>query len=216
LPVEHYDRVLYPLQDKVIGFFKATPFYLTGGTALSRGYYNHRYSDDLDYFINDHPDFVRVAERQIAKLSAAFHDIHIALRGDNFVRLFVSAERMKIEMVNDVPAHIGGLIDHSLLGVIDSRENILANKITALVDRGMPKDVADIYVLLKDDLSIRKALMDADSKAAGISPLLIAKIFAEFNYSLLDTEIKWITPVPSQMIRDYLMVISQKIVQGRV
>jgi len=80
----------------------------------------------------------------------------------------------------------------------------------------MPKDVADIYVLLKDDLSIRKALMDADSKAAGISPLLIAKIFAEFNYSLLDTEIKWITPVPSQMIRDYLMVISQKIVQGRV
>ncbi|HPK45112.1 MAG TPA: nucleotidyl transferase AbiEii/AbiGii toxin family protein, partial [Spirochaetota bacterium] len=26
------------------------PFYLTGGTALSRGYFNHRYSDDIDLF----------------------------------------------------------------------------------------------------------------------------------------------------------------------
>jgi len=28
-----------------------TPFFLTGGTALSRHYYNHRYSDDLDLFV---------------------------------------------------------------------------------------------------------------------------------------------------------------------
>jgi len=33
-----------------------TPFYLTGGTALSRGYFNHRYSDDLDLFVNNHKD----------------------------------------------------------------------------------------------------------------------------------------------------------------
>jgi len=26
-----------------------TDFFLTGGTALSRGYYHHRYSDDLDF-----------------------------------------------------------------------------------------------------------------------------------------------------------------------
>ncbi|MDR2191280.1 MAG: nucleotidyl transferase AbiEii/AbiGii toxin family protein [Endomicrobium sp.] len=30
-----------------------TPFYLTGGTAISRGYYNHRYSDDLDFFVKN-------------------------------------------------------------------------------------------------------------------------------------------------------------------
>ncbi|MDR1421550.1 MAG: nucleotidyl transferase AbiEii/AbiGii toxin family protein, partial [Coriobacteriales bacterium] len=29
-----------------------TPFYLTGGTALSRIYYAHRFSDDLDFFVN--------------------------------------------------------------------------------------------------------------------------------------------------------------------
>ena len=30
-----------------------TGFYLTGGTALGRCYLNHRYSDDLDFFVND-------------------------------------------------------------------------------------------------------------------------------------------------------------------
>ncbi len=216
MPAERYDKILYPLQDQVIPLFRDTPFYLTGGTALSRGYFQHRYSDDLDYFLNDHSDFSRLVERQVAKLAAVFKDTHIALRGDNFARLFVSPERMKIERINDVPAHIGALVSHPALGVIDSKENILANKITALIDRSLPKDVADLYTLLKDGLSIKKALLDADSKAAGISPLLVAKILAEFDYSLLDTEIKWITPAPSSLIRDYLTDLAQKIVKGEV
>jgi hypothetical protein len=102
-----------------------------------------------------------------------------------------------------------------VLGIIDSKENILANKITALVDRGLPKDIVDLYVLLKDGLSVKKALLDAGSKAAGISPLLVAKILAEFDYSLLDTEIKWTTPVPSSIIRDYLTDTAKKIVEGK-
>ena len=47
-----YNR-LYLLQDK---FFKLwvhldLPFYLTGGTALGRFYLNHRYSEDMDFFV---------------------------------------------------------------------------------------------------------------------------------------------------------------------
>ncbi len=216
MPAEHYANVLYPLQDKVVALFKNTPFYLTGGTALSRGYFQHRYSDDLDYFVNDHPDFSRIAERQIAKLGSLFNEVDIALRADNFTRLFVSAERLKIELINDVPAHIGRRVEHPTLGIIDSKENILANKITALVDRSMPKDVADIYFLLKDGLSIKQALVNADSKAAGISPLLVAKILAEFDYALLDTEIKWSSPIPADVIRHYLTDISRKIIMGNV
>lgn len=216
MPADLYDRTLYPMQDKVIALFKETPFYLTGGTALSRGYFKHRYSDDLDYFVNDHLDFIRLIERQITRLSAVFKDVHIALRGDNFVRLYIAPERLKIEMINDVPAHIGSLVNHPVLGVIDSKENILANKITAMVDRSLPKDIADVYVLLKDGLSIRKALMDAESKAAGIFPLIVAKTLAEFDYSLLDTEVRWTTPVPAQTIKDYLNTTAQKIVRGEV
>lgn len=214
MPAEYYDKIIYPMQDKVIPVFTGSPFYLTGGTALSRGYYNHRYSDDLDYFVNDHQDFQRIAERQVEKLRRMFDEINIAIKGENYYRVFVASERLKIEMVNDVPSHIGGMVEHHILGLIDSKENILANKLTALLDRSLPKDVVDIYYLLKDGLSLKKALSDAESKAAGISPLLIARIFAEFNYGILDHEIKWIMPVSGETIKHYLNTISLAIVEG--
>ena len=99
-------------------------------------------------------------------------------------------------------------------GAIDSKENILANKLTAIVDRTLPKDIVDIFFLLNDGLNLKDALLNAESKAAGISPLLIAKIFSEFDYSLIDSEIKWVTPVESIAIKKFLNIISEKIVKG--
>ena len=45
-------KKLYDLQDRImpIVFGLENGFYLTGGTALHRFYYNLRYSDDLDFF----------------------------------------------------------------------------------------------------------------------------------------------------------------------
>lgn len=211
---EYYNNVLYPLQDKAIEAFKGSPFYLTGGTTLSRGYYNHRFSDDLDYFVNYLSDFQMLAETQIGKLQYIFADVEIDYKGEYFYRIFVAERQLKIEFVNDVPSHIGAKISHPDLGIIDSKENILANKITAIVDRSMPKDMADIYFLLRDGLSLKQALLDANSKAAGLAPLYIAKIFAEYDYSLLDTEVKWITPVASSTIKQYLTDIALSLVRG--
>jgi predicted nucleotidyltransferase component of viral defense system len=216
LLAEYYSNILYQLQDKVFPVFKDTPFYLTGGTALSRGYYNHRYSDDLDYFVNYHPDFQRIAQIQVDKMLKIFNDTETDYKGEYFYRVFVGQERLKIEMVNDVPSHIGKLCSHPVLGIIDSKENILANKVTAIVDRTLPKDIVDIFFLLKDGLSIKKALTDAESKAAGISPLLIAKIFAEFDYTIVDDEIKWVTPVSGETIKQYLRNLSIAIIEGKI
>jgi predicted nucleotidyltransferase component of viral defense system len=214
LLAEHYNKILYPLQDKVFPLFNNIPFYLIGGTTLSRGYYNHRYSEDLDYFLNDHPDFQRIADIQVEKLLNTFTIAEIDIKGKHFYRLFVGQEKLKIEMVNDVPAHVGQKVNHPLLGIIDSKENILANKLTAIVDRTLPKDIVDIFFLLNDGLNLKDALLNAESKAAGISPLLIAKIFSEFDYSLIDSEIKWVTPVESIAIKKFLNIISEKIVKG--
>lgn len=211
---EYYNNVLYPLQDKAIEAFKGSPFYLTGGTTLSRGYYNHRFSDDLDYFLNDHSDFSTIVERCIKKLSEIFNDVKVVMSYERYSRIFVAERQLKIEFVNDVPSHIGTKIDHPVLGFIDSKENILANKVTAIVDRSMPKDMADIYFLLRDGLSLKQALLDAHSKAAGLAPLYIAKIFTEYDYSLLDTEVKWIIPVASSTIKQYLTDIALSMVKG--
>lgn len=213
---EYYNNILYPLQNKVFPTFKDTPFYLTGGTALSRGYYNHRYSDDLDYFVNYHPDFQRIAQIQVDRMLTLFNDTETDYKGEYFYRVFVGKERLKIEMVNDVPSHIGRLVDHPVLDMIDSKENILANKLTAIVDRTLPKDIVDIYFLLRDGLSIKKALTDADSKAAGISPLLVAKILYEYDYPLLDTEIRWVTPVSGETIKQFLSNLSVAIIEGKI
>jgi len=216
LYVEFYEKILYPLQDRAIEVFKDSPFYLTGGTVLSRVYYQHRYSDDLDYFVNYLSDFEKLAESQVEKLSKVFHDVEVEYRGEYFYRIFVSERRLKIELVNDVPAHIGNLTRHPHFGLIDSKENILANKITAVIDRAMPKDIVDIYFLIRDGVSLRQALIDVHSKAAGIVPVYLAKILAEFDYSLLDTEIKWIKPVSSEDIKRFLTDISMAIIKGTV
>lgn len=66
----YYTEILYPLQDKVLDGLKglAWPFYLSGGTALSRGYLQHRYSDDLDFFMNRESEFLPCVDAAVDKL----------------------------------------------------------------------------------------------------------------------------------------------------
>jgi hypothetical protein len=173
---------LYPLQDAVLGRVAAleTGFYLTGGTAASRGYLQHRFSDDLDLFVNDDERFGTWAQRIIDTLTGvAAWRVDIERRAARFVRINVRAGEvaLKVEMVNDVAAHIGKVRVHPVLGRLDSAENILANKITAVVDRREPKDLADIWgFCCRMNLSCETALRDAHSKAAGLFPPDVARV----------------------------------------
>jgi len=169
-----YFEQLYPLQDEVLQLLARldTGLYLTGGTASSRGYLAHRLSDDLDLFANDALDFALWADRLIQALAGdPAWNLRIAQREKRFVRLFVERHQvpLKIELVNDVPSHIGEVRLHPILGRLDSPENILANKVSALVDREEPKDLADIWGFCsRMGLSLETALENAHSKAAGI------------------------------------------------
>ena len=66
---------LYKLQDIVIKLIREakTGFYLSGGTAASRGYLNHRYSDDLDFFVNDSNEFLLWGNRIIEAIDNDFN-----------------------------------------------------------------------------------------------------------------------------------------------
>jgi hypothetical protein len=74
-PLQFYEENLYPLQDGVMNTISrcGTRFFLTGGTALSRAYYHHRYSDDLDFFVNADAEYA-------AQMDLIFDK----LRGDGF------------------------------------------------------------------------------------------------------------------------------------
>ncbi len=146
-PTFYFD-VLYPFQDRVIQVINQvdTDFYLTGGTAASRGYLRHRFSDDLDYFVNDDNRFGLWVERIIQALNREW-TCNVRMKEERFAKLALVQKdiSLKIEMINDVPAQVGEIQIHAILGRLDSAENILANKVTALLDREGPKDLADIW-----------------------------------------------------------------------
>lgn len=207
-----YRDELYPFQDQVLSILKrtATGFYLTGGTAASRGYLDHRFSEDLDLFTNDDSRFALWADRVITNIaSTQGMALTVNLREERLVRVFVQHDELalKIEMVNDVPSRVGMPIEHPQLGRIDSAENIFANKISAVIDRREPRDLADIWAFSSMmNLSIHHAIVGAQGKAAGIFPPDVARALC--SVSQADWElVRWIKPPdPAQYKRDLVML----------
>ncbi len=201
-----YFQQLYPFQDQVLDVISSidTEFYLTGGTALSRGYLNHRFSDDLDFFVNDDNRFSLWLDRIIFGLSRSPEwTLQVLLREERFARLNLSQAEinLKIELVNDVPSRIGRPWQHPKFGRIDTAENILANKITATLDRTAPKDLADIWGLcIQRGLSLSDAITGAQGKAAGVFPVDLARVL--YSVTRSDWElVLWINPPdPDQYI----------------
>ena len=140
-------KSLYQLQDKVLEILKGHlgSFYLTGGTALGRYYLNHRFSDDLDFFVNSDPLFSsevkRIYKRVIDKLPV---DTKSTIETDEYVRIWVGDEiRMKLEFVNDTGEHWNPVLFYNEVP-LDNPGNILANKLGAMLNRDEAKDVFDI------------------------------------------------------------------------
>lgn len=196
-----YFDVLYPFQDRVIRAINQadTSFYLTGGTAASRGYLQHRFSDDLDYFVNDDNRFGLWVERIIQSLGKAWK-CDVLMKEERFARLNLIQNdfALKIEMINDVPARIGEVQTHPVLGRMDTAENILANKVTALLDREEPKDMADIWgFCCQKNLSLQDAITDAQSKAAGVFPADLGRVLCSVQKADWES-IRWIQAPPAE------------------
>lgn len=208
----YYFDVLYPFQDRVIQAIRQvdTEFYLSGGTAASRGYLNHRFSDDLDYFVNDHSLFGLWVER----LLQAFHTrwrCETLLKEERFARFNLIEDNvmLKIEFINDVPARVGEPQNHATLGRLDTAENILSNKITALLDRDEPKDLADIWgFCAMKGLSLREAITSAQGKAMGVFPVDLGRALC--SASPADWEaIRWINPPPAEVFVSQLNALGE-------
>ncbi|MFZ5855258.1 MAG: nucleotidyl transferase AbiEii/AbiGii toxin family protein [Chloroflexota bacterium] len=210
----YYFDTLYPFQDRVIRVINQadTGFYLTGGTAASRGYLQHRFSDDLDYFVNDDARFGLWAERIIQALGLEW-TLDVIAKEERFVRLNIVQElvSLKIELINDVPARVEAVQIHPILGRLDSAENILANKITALLDREEPKDLADIWgFCCVKNLSITSAITDAQSKAAGVFPADLGRLLCSVQKADWDS-IRWIQAPPVDIYLSQLIQLGESL-----
>lgn len=144
-------RKLYQIQDKVLLKLKPVlaSFYLTGGTALGRFYLNHRFSEDLDFFMNQSAHFnstlINIEKVLINNFSLLKNQSVVY---EDFVRYYIEDNEtvLKIEFVNDINYRCG-IPNTYQFGFIDTPINILTNKITALVGRDEPKDIFDVFSL---------------------------------------------------------------------
>lgn len=141
---------LYLLQDKTLDVLKGNlrSFYLTGGTALGRYYLHHRFSDDLDFFVNQDGNFKEEIQRIYLLLQQHLMvDTDSIVNADEFVRIWIGDEtRMKLEFVNDVATRVGETIYYRSIP-LDNPLNILANKFGAMLSRDETKDIFDIVTL---------------------------------------------------------------------
>jgi hypothetical protein len=148
---DFYLRVLYPLQDRVLqqAAVYGENLYLTGGTALARIFFHHRYSDDLDFFTTT-GDLKRIAADLIGRLQAIGLEVEVAQLDVYFARLFVveAGHALKLDFVRE-PNLIGALQPGLAGGYVNTLEDIGANKVTAFEDRAEIKDIVDLYYITR-------------------------------------------------------------------
>lgn len=202
-----------------------TPFFLTGGTALSRQYTHHRYSDDLDFFVVSDPEYAGHVDTILLRLIEAEDtgvlnlDSTSIIKGKAYTQLFVTDTdtnkiELKVEFINDVATHYGSITVDPVLGRIDSLRNILSNKLTALF-RSEPKDVADIHAIaLQQSFNWRDIVTEAKSKEVGADPEIIYDMLNSFPLKYLDT-IKWISQPDTDTFKHEILTIADDILYGR-
>ena len=171
-----YSR-LYKIQDEVlkITFSMDNTFYLTGGTALHRYYYNLRYSDDLDFFTNNDDNFNEYIDQILYELKDRNINFTHPVKAKDFGRIIVK-DYLQIDFVNDRVYRDG--ISNIIDGFkIDNKINILTNKIGALIGRDEEKDIFDIFsIAFHENFNWGEILKIADKKAPVDKDLLIFRI----------------------------------------
>jgi hypothetical protein len=197
LPSQYYEESLYPLQDGVLNIISScrTRFYLTGGTALSRVYYHHRYSDDLDFFVNNDSDYAEQVDIILAALTDNGFAIDAAskIKAITFNSLKVGWEKsdalLKLDFVNDSTPHFGDIKATDIFDRVDPIRNILSNKLTALF-RYAAKDVADIReIALHESVNWPDIFREAREKEGGVDTPIIGEILRGMPESEFDSVI---------------------------
>lgn len=144
-----------------------------GGTALSKVYFpgNWRLSEDLDYSPINEPNWEKTKNAVINELPEILKPTQIAIRvkekifeRENFLRIKpryigpIEGGMIKVEIKKE--EHIGDIIDAKIPQDYDypdfsvkvySLENIFAEKLRAIIERGKIRDYYDVWRLLKEE-----------------------------------------------------------------
>src|SRR3989344_3609542 len=210
-------KILTKLQEEFLTiFFKSIlgrDFFLTGGTALSAFYLQHRLSQDIDLFtINQNVEFNTVSAEVLKIISSFSGKISNQVNTPAFQQFIFKTknDELKIDFVKDTPVHFGKIKKVSNFQ-IDSLENIAVGKLLALFGRADAKDFIDMYFILESEkkITFNKLFNLAKKKDAGLSEFYLAGMMekvVEIEYFP-----KTIKPLNEKNLKNYFMIFSDKL-----
>ncbi|MBA3818629.1 MAG: nucleotidyl transferase AbiEii/AbiGii toxin family protein [Deltaproteobacteria bacterium] len=163
-------------------FARERGFFLTGGAALAGFHLGHRTTDDLDLFTTDAQAFER--GRFVLQDLAAALGGRLEVRQDTprFVRYVLTraTDALVIDLVHDQhPQHADKPERDGIR--LDPADEILANKLTALVGRAEERDLVDVLCLERAGYRVEDALPAALAKDGGCTPATLAWLLSEIE-----------------------------------
>ncbi|MDB4956385.1 MAG: hypothetical protein JWO36_3954 [Myxococcales bacterium] len=171
-------------RDVLAAFFqRERAFYLTGGAALAGYHLGHRETSDLDLFTADAPAFERARHVMSDVAAALGGTIEVRQDAPGFLRCVVSrgGDALVVDVVRDRSFQI-----HPAKPVIegiavDPPDEILANKLTAIVGRAEERDLVDVLFLERAGYRVEDVLAAALRKDGGCTPATLAWLLSEIE-----------------------------------
>lgn len=158
-------------------------YYFTGGTALSVFYFQHRYSDDLDFFSEQLYDEERIIE-SMTSLSRSISMPYQYTKRDR-VLFFVFVKNRKPVIKVDFAYYPYQRIEEgpSYRGMaIDSLRDIGTNKLLTMNQRTDVKDFVDLYFLLDKSFTFWDLSYGVEKKfRMELDLLLVGEDFLKVN-----------------------------------
>lgn len=170
-------------QDFLNAFFgREARFFLTGGAALVGFHLGHRETHDLDLFtLEDALDAGTALAAEIARQWGA--TLESIQTYPDFRRLLLKRhdEAIVIDLVRERVAQIAP--EKPIVNGIrvDPPEEILANKLCALLSRSEVRDLVDARALEMSGYRIEDALPAAAAKDTGLTPALLSWILSQIE-----------------------------------
>jgi len=175
---------LSPLQqDFLRAFFQREDrFFLTGGAALAGFYLGHRQTHDLDLFTLEDvmSDGIAAVTGVAREMGATLEAIQTA---PDFRRVLLKrgSEAIVIDLVREYVAQ--AVNDKPLVNGIrvDPPQEILANKLCALLSRSEIRDLVDVRALELAGYRMEDALAAAAAKDRGLTPAQLGWVLSQIE-----------------------------------
>lgn len=164
-------------------FARENRFFLSGGAALVGFYFGHRETYDLDLFTleNEIENGFRLVNEVAAELKAKVESIQTS---PDFRRILLKREKesIVIDLVREYVFQISA--DKPIINGIrvDLPEEILANKLCALLSRSEIRDLVDVRELENAGFSLENALNAAAKKDSGLTPAQLAWVLNQIKF----------------------------------